>query len=226
MRQGLFFFVSIVCLFFSGCGGSPGSSCAPVTERSLNTAAFTNIYRVRAGDSLYSVAWAFGLDYRHLIKINHLHPPFTIRQGQLLRVKGTETIHSKSIRVSAMTIPRHHWMWPVKGPVRQEYSSQAFGNKGINIGGRLGSPVVATASGIVVYSGAAVRGYGNLLIVKHNQSYLSAYAFNKRNLVKEGTRVREGQKIAELGQNNSGRVMLHFEVRHNGRPVNPRLFLR
>ena len=79
---------------------------------------------------------------------------------------------------------------------------------------------------VVVYSGAGVRGYGNLILIKHNQDYLSAYAFNQRNLVKDGTKVYAGQEIAEMGRNNAGQVLLHFEIRHNGLPVNPLRYLR
>ncbi|MFK3616329.1 murein hydrolase activator EnvC family protein, partial [Coxiella burnetii] len=93
------------------------------------------------------------------------------------------------------------------------------------IAGHYGEAVRAASDGVVVYSGAGIRGYGNLIIVKHTNTYLSAYAFNKRILVKEGSRVRAGQKIAEMGRTNSGRVMLHFEIRRNGQPVNPLRYL-
>ena len=99
-------------------------------------------------------------------------------------------------------------------------------NTGINISGHYAQPVRAAASGIVVYSGAGVRGYGNLIILKHNDSYLSAYAYNDKLLVSLGERVRAGQKIASMGRNDAGKTLLHFEIRKNGRPVDPMRFLR
>ena len=118
-----------------------------------------------------------------------------------------------------------NWAWPAQGRVTGEFSQALLGNQGINISGDYGEPIRASANGIVVYSGDGVRGYGNLIIVKHNDSYLSAYAFNKRLLVKEGTRVKAGQQIAEMGRDNTGSVLLHFEIRHDGQPVNPLKFL-
>lgn len=116
------------------------------------------------------------------------------------------------------------WYWPVKGRVIKGFSL-AKRNKGIDIAGRRGEAVRATASGQVAYSGNGLPGYGNLLIVKHNDDYLSAYAHNRKLLVKEGQRVKAGQKIAEMGSTGSNRVMLHFEIRKAGKPVNPLHYL-
>lgn len=118
-----------------------------------------------------------------------------------------------------------NWIRPTSGRIVSHYSRGLGGNQGVDISGHYGQPIYASASGIVVYSGAGIRGYGNLIIVKHNASYLSAYAFNKRILVKDGSRVRVGQKIAEMGRDDSGRVILHFEIRRNGNPVNPLRYL-
>lgn len=100
------------------------------------------------------------------------------------------------------------------------------GNKGIDIAGSLGQPVRAAAAGKVVYSGSGVRGYGNLIIIKHNQNYLSAYAYNQRLLVKEGANVKGGEMVAEMGKAETGKVLLHFEIRYNGQPVDPLGFLK
>lgn len=118
------------------------------------------------------------------------------------------------------------WSWPVQGSIISNFNADnptAIGviNKGVNIAGRLGQPVKAAAEGVVVYSGDKLIGYGNLIIVKHSTAYLSAYGYNSRLFVKEGDRVKAGQKIAEIGSNGTNIEMLHFEIRLNGKPVNP-----
>ena len=117
-----------------------------------------------------------------------------------------------------------HWQWPTKGKVNSSFSV-ARGNKGINIAGRRGQDVVASEAGKVVYAGNGLRGYGNLLIIKHNEQYLSAYAHNDSMLVREGQFVKQGQKISVMGVAKSGKPMLHFEIRLQGKPVDPVKFL-
>lgn len=111
------------------------------------------------------------------------------------------------------------WAWPASGPVLQGFDEQR--NKGLDIGGKAGDPVLAAADGQVVYAGSALRGYGNLVIIKHNATYLSAYAHNQTLLVKESQAVRRGQKIAEMGNSDAERVQLHFEIRRDGKPTDP-----
>jgi len=115
------------------------------------------------------------------------------------------------------------WAWPVNGTVIAGYDEVK--NKGLDIGGKAGDAVVASADGRVVYAGAGLRGYGNLIILKHNNTFLTAYAHNQTLLVKEDQNVRKGQKIAEMGSTDSDRVALHFEIRRQGRPVDPTRFL-
>ncbi|WP_328590799.1 peptidoglycan DD-metalloendopeptidase family protein [Cognaticolwellia mytili] len=117
------------------------------------------------------------------------------------------------------------WRWPAKGKVIQQFSTAKQGNKGIDIAGRRGDSVKATADGKVVYAGDALQGYGQLVIVKHNDDYLSAYAHNDRILVKEQQVVKSGQVIAKMGDTDAERVMLHFEVRFRGKSVNPMKYL-
>ena len=117
------------------------------------------------------------------------------------------------------------WLWPTKGRVIKNFSVGEQGNKGIDIAGQRGQPIVSTAGGTVVYSGNALRGYGNLVIVKHNDNYLSAYAHNDRLLVSEGQSVKPGQKIATMGSSGSSSVRLHFEIRYQGKSVNPKRYL-
>ena len=114
--------------------------------------------------------------------------------------------------------------WPAKGKVVEEFNEAK--NKGIDIAGKLGEPIQSAADGKVVYAGNSLRGYGNLVIVKHDNTYLTAYAHNRTLLVKEGENVRKGQRIAEMGDSDANMVKLHFEVRMNGKPVNPMQYLQ
>ncbi|RTZ14964.1 murein hydrolase activator NlpD [Vibrio aquaticus] len=117
------------------------------------------------------------------------------------------------------------WLWPTKGRVIKNFSAGDQGNKGIDIAGQRGQSIVSTATGTVVYSGNALRGYGNLVIIKHNDNYLSAYAHNDRLLVREGQSVKAGQKIATMGSSGASSVRLHFEIRYQGKSVNPKRYL-
>jgi len=114
-------------------------------------------------------------------------------------------------------------IWPAAGPVIESFDESR--NKGIGIAGRAGDPVLAAAAGRVVYAGAGLRGYGNLVIIKHNNTFLTAYAHNQALLVREDQMVRQGQRIADMGSSDADRVKLHFEVRRQGRPVDPAAFL-
>ena len=112
-----------------------------------------------------------------------------------------------------------NWIWPASGPISSVFEEGK--SKGLGIAGKLGDPVLAAAEGRVVYAGSGLRGYGNLVILKHNATYLTAYAHNQTLLVKEDQSVRRGQKIAEMGSTDSDRVLLHFEIRRQGKPVDP-----
>ena len=114
-------------------------------------------------------------------------------------------------------------MWPASGSVIAGFNEAT--NKGVDIAGKAGDPVVAAADGRVVYAGAGLRGYGHLVILKHNNTYLTAYAHNQKLLVKEDQNVKKGQKIAEMGNTDADRVKLHFEVRRQGKPVDPARYL-
>ena len=117
------------------------------------------------------------------------------------------------------------WRWPTVGQVVGRYVAGDQTQQGINIAGSAGQPVQASADGVVVYSGAGLVGYGELIIIKHNDEWLSAYAHNRRRMVSEGTRVKAGDTIAEMGRTGASRDMLHFEIRRNGKPVDPLAFL-
>ncbi|WP_443083660.1 peptidoglycan DD-metalloendopeptidase family protein [Vibrio sp. HA2012] len=139
--------------------------------------------------------------------------------------KNVKQTKPDTARVSSAGTKVDNWLWPAKGRVIRKFSSGDQGNKGIDIAGRRGQSVVSTAGGTVVYSGSALRGYGNLIIVKHNDNYLSAYAHNDSLLVKEGQSVKAGQKIATMGSSGANRVKLHFEIRYQGKSVNPQRYL-
>ena len=124
---------------------------------------------------------------------------------------------------SAATDDEIKWIWPTQGAVLAGFDEVK--NKGLDIGGSAGDPVLAAADGRVVYVGAGLRGYGNLIILKHNNMYLTAYAHNQTLLIKEDQSVRQGQKIAEMGSSDADRVKLHFEVRRQGKPVDPAKYL-
>jgi lipoprotein NlpD len=117
------------------------------------------------------------------------------------------------------------WIWPTEGKVTSYFSFKDLDRRGIDIAGKIGQPVRAVAEGKVVYSGTGLAGYGNLIIIKHNDTFLSAYAYNRNRLVKEGMQVKQGTLIAEMGQDKDKLAVLHFQIRKNGKPVDPLLYL-
>lgn len=230
-------------MFLSSCSITD-RNYAPVTlANSIEPIPKNGIYQVKYKETLYSIAWRYGLDYRYLAKRNHIKLPYRIEPGEIIYLRGKPSRIEKQpikpaksspvrplAKVKNITIVEKEptaqvkqWHWPAYGPVIGNYSSM---NKGINIAGHLRDPVYATAAGKVVYSGDGLRGYGNLIIIKHNSSFLTAYADNSAVFVKSGDWVRAGQKIAEMGHAGSQRVMLHFEIRYNGKPVNPLHYLK
>ncbi len=208
---------------------------------------------VVAGETLYSIAWLYDQDYQQLAAWNRLAPPYRIYVGQRLRVSPPDSAEiPKPVKAappplrparpvpapptaavpSSAPIPADDsdtapsggvlWKWPATGQVQTDGSGS---EKGINILGREGQPVRAAAAGRVVYSGNGLKGLGELVIVKHDKSFLSAYANNKKRLVKEGEKIALGQPIAEMGKNTSEQVRLYFEIRKDGKPVDPLLYL-
>ena len=206
-------------------------------------------YRVRKGDTLYSIAFGLGLTTTELARINGIEPPYTIYPGQTLLVRGakktataakpapkpktpkkrpaaaTAAKTAKKAPPPASKLPaaKEKWLPPLDLPIGRAYSAASL-QKGIDYFGRFGQPVRAAKSGRVVYAGDGLKAYGLLLIVKHNEQYLSAYAYNRKILVKEGELVKQGQVIAEMGKKGD-KTLLHFQIRKNGKPVNPALLL-
>lgn len=195
-------------------------------------------YSVKPGDTLIRVGLENGQNWRDIARWNNLDNPNAIEIGQVLRVvppaaEVPAVATAKPIASAAKPEVRPlepkpvvregdddiNWMWPAAGPVIAGFDDVK--SKGLSIAGNAGDPVVAAADGRVVYAGAGLRGYGNLVIVKHNATYLTAYAHNQSLLVKEDQVVLRGQKIAEMGSSDSDRVLLHFEIRRQGKPIDP-----
>lgn len=207
----------MIFLFLSAC--SVGDNYAPVTDLShVESIPNTGKYRVAKGETLYSIAFRFGLDYRTLAAINHIKPPYTIQRNQWLSLEERQVSVPLPSPVKENYRVVSGWAWPARGKIINSFSAS---NKGVNIAGRKGEPIYAVAGGKVVYSGNGLRGYGNLIIIKHNNLYLSAYAHCRLILVKEGESVKQGQKIAEMGSTGTDKTMLHFEIRRAGKPVDP-----
>ena len=235
--QWLILFGFVFCL--SACQTTERVRYAPVIEGKIEHIPAAGIYRVKPGDTLYSIAWRYGFDYQRLAERNHLVSPYEIRVGQVIYLRAQPkqmTPRKKNIVHSAVVSPLSHpvslskeptatprvWRWPATGKVVGRFAEF---NKGINISGVRHAPIYATAAGKVVYCGNGLRAYGNLIIIKHNAIYLSAYANNSRVLVKQGDFVQAGQKIAEMGAAQD-HYLLHFEIRRKGLPVNPLTYLR
>ncbi len=215
----------IVLLFFSGCTSKPKA------PRHYHK----SYHIVEKGDTLHSISWRYGIDAKQLASWNNIPRPYTIYPGQKLRVNSTAPISgAKSASRTSSSKPRAKsskpvksvpvgdWRWPIKGKLLSKFSGS---NNGIDIIAKEGTVISAASAGKVVYAGSGLRGYGNLLIIKHNSSYFSAYAHSRKLLVSEGDVVKTGQKIAEVGSTGTDRTKLHFEIRKDGNPVDPLKYL-
>jgi lipoprotein NlpD len=196
---------------------------------------------VESGDTLYSIAFSYRIDQRDLAAWNKLGSGTMIYPGQKLKLRGSAGAGSKGgagsssasrsssksgSTVSAATAkPVAAWEWPTDGKVVSNYRASSKTQSGIQIGGKRGQPVRAAAGGKVVYSGSGLPGYGQLLIIKHNTDYLSAYGHNDSLTVSEGDTVKIGQPIARMGNGPGRRPVLHFEIRIDGQPVDPTRYL-
>lgn len=210
------------------------------------------LHTVSKGETLYSIAFAYGQDVRDVAAWNQLRAPYTIYPKQQLRVVAPATrnghspdnkathatpvspgkaTNSKSVSAiqPSQTVntadTKISWQWPVNGKIIGSYSATDTGKKGVDIAGTRGQAVAAAADGRVVYSGNGLRGYGNLVIIKHNETFYSAYAHNDRLRVQDDAVVKKGQQIADMGSSGTNMVMLHFEVRRDGKPVDPLQYL-
>lgn len=268
--------LALALALLQGCG--PPSSRAPVGDRSERPARIPDTHKVRIGDTLFSIAFLYGLSVDEVARWNGLREPYTIYGGQTLRLKPPPRVVDKTAvkkpapppqpkiqpsrpkvvspdvrpsrpkttapvrapvpaakpkRTPAVTtqprepsFARHViWGWPAQGRLVRTYNANAQGKKGIDIAGEIGDPVRAAAAGKVVYAGSGLSGYGRLIIIKHNNDFLSAYAHNRKLIATEGQWVRKHEVIAHMGNSGSARTALHFEIRKNGRPVDPLRYL-
>ncbi len=260
----------LVCLILISVGACSASR-APVVDYSRDSDSGSSgarvtdgVHKVRAGETLYSIAWRYGWDFRELARANDIDPPYTIYPGDEIRLDtagdgGSEQASgSRSPPASKTAAPEQAsrtasdtdtgssdetdsdsadasragggdplvsgtpgWQWPAEGELVGRFGDDAMSGRGITLAGREGAPVRAAGRGRVVYRGNGLTGYGNLLIIKHNSQWLSAYAHNREMLVQEGTAVDAGERIATMGASGTYRTQLHFEIRRDGEPVNP-----
>lgn len=225
-------------------------------------------HSVRKGDTLYSISFRYGQDYKQVAQWNNITPPYIISSGQYIRISApppaeqrrllnqhnskkvatlvsSPDVEKKASNQAPITSRRYpdntiivvtkaaavkypktvKWYWPVQGKIIQFFSTKQPGRKGIDISAKLGTVIKAAASGRVVYAGEGLANYGKLIIIKHNEQFLSAYAHNRVMLIREGQHVEAGTAIAEMGASGTSNVKLHFEVRRKGKPVNPLRYL-
>ena len=232
--------------------GDQTSKESPKNSSNQTTSSAKKTHVVQSGDTLYGISFRSGLNYRDVAAWNGIEEPYTIKIGQKIRLTPPGTSSSKTsapTTVSTSKTPAQtkpvvvtppvkttaqpqvpvdsniNWQWPTKGELVGLYIADDKTNQGINIAGKAGQKIVAAADGVVVYSGSGLIGYGELLIIKHNSEWISAYAHNDKRLVAEGVTVKAGQHIADMGQTGTVSDMLHFEIRRNGKPVDPLLYL-
>lgn len=286
LKSGFAFALCVTAMLLAACG----PSWSPV-ESSAGTggsykATPDGYYRVRRGDSLYTIAFKLGLDWRDLSEWNGIPAPYIIYPDQELRLsappsRSSAKVVTRPARTPAATVSTDQpntgavrqeapaepqaapvgespapaveaagpaaapvresppgrpasagsardpaaWLWPTEGRLLSSFKANDPSRNGIEIGGSEGQPIVAAAAGEVVYSGSGLIGYGELIIVKHSDRMLSAYAHNRRRLVSEGQQVAAGEKLAEMGRDDRNRAMLHFEIRVNGTPQDPMRYL-
>ena len=225
------------------------SSSSRPSQRIVSKPKYGATVRVQNGDTLFGVAFRNDIDYRDLAAWNNIGSPYTIYPGQSLKLypsSGGRTAAGNGTRPPAAVVnpgsaaPKtpvpvkptpgpvssgFNWRWPAEGVVIGRFTTGDATEQGVDIAGANGQAVRAASDGVVVYSGGGLVGYGELIIIKHSESWLSAYGHNRKRLVNEGQNVKAGQQIAEMGRSGASRDMLHFEIRYNGKPVDPLQYL-
>lgn len=227
---------------------APATTAAATAPTAVAPASHT----VQKGETLFSVATRYDVTVADLAALNRIDPPYILKQGQTLRLapsakerpaparkeikheekKPAPKIAPKSVSTPVAIAPKpapapispkaasvRDWTWPADGSLLSRFNTG--GAKGVDIGGKPGQTIAAAAPGTVVYQGSGLRGYGQLIIIKHNTDFLSAYAHCDKIVVREGNVIKRGQKIAEMGSTGTDRVKLHFEIRYRGTPVDP-----
>ena len=276
--------IAALSLLLAGCNSAPTGGVKVVDRANTSgrpAPASGGQYIVQRGDTLYSIAFRFGWDWKSLAARNGIAAPYVIVPGQRIRFDSSAAPVSSGARSTAVARPTPSqpissqpvvsaqaqaqkpvvpiaktppvtpqtavkpaistgpasgavmpvtrsasgWAWPANGALISRFSSNGSLNKGIDIAGELGQPVLAASDGTVVYAGSGLRGYGELVIIKHSDVFVSAYGHNRKLLVREGQKVKTGQVIAEMGSTGADRVKLHFEIRRQGKPVDPLQYL-
>lgn len=244
-RYYRFLFLSLLLILNSACGRFVQYESGKIKASRTSVQDVTH-HHVKMGETLYSIAFAYGRDHRDVARWNNIRKPYTIFPRQKLRVIPITSDQKKQKQVRKVEVSNNtarkkirssnnktdyvpnsklKWLWPTTGKVVSTFSIRDPGRRGIDIVGRKGQPVKAAAAGRVVYRGSGLRGYGNLIILKHNEMYFSAYAHTEDVVVKENEKVKLGQKLADMSNTSSDKTKLHFEIRRNGKPVNPMRYL-
>ncbi|MCR6731338.1 amidase activator ActS [Enterobacter cloacae] len=224
-------FCLTLALILAGCSGRKSSDMGSYSGA---------VYTVKRGDTLYRISRATGTSVKDLARLNNISPPYTIEVGQKLKVNGSSSSGRKSSSkgktakvTPSYAVPQSSWppvgqrcwIWPASGKVVLPYSLSEGGNKGIDIAAARGTPVYASGAGKVVYVGNQLRGYGNLIMIKHGEDYITAYAHNDTMLVNNGQNVKAGQKIATMGSTGTDTVKLHFQIRYKATAIDPLRYL-
>ena len=222
----------LLCLLLSvmlvGCSGSKSGS----------DGSNGSVYTVKRGDTLSRISRLTGTSVAELARLNGIKPPYTIEIGQKIKTgSSSKLLGKKSTRTAKVTpssavpqaswppVGQRCWRWPTSGKVILPYSTSDGGNKGIDIAGKRGQPVYAAGAGKVVYVGNQLRGYGTLIMIKHNEDYISAYAHNDKLMVNNGQSVKIGQQIATMGSSDADSVRLHFQIRYRATAIDPLRYL-
>ncbi|CNH75184.1 amidase activator ActS [Yersinia pekkanenii] len=223
---------AMAILLLAGCSNKSNRDYATLPKGSYNDKTYT----VQRGDTLYFIAWISNSEVSDLARINKIRPPYQLEVGQKIQLGRSAASgplasnkRKSSSTVIAQSAPppgaNRCWFWPTSGQVISQYSSADGGNKGIDIAGKRGQPVYASAKGRVVYVGNQLRGYGNLIMIKHGNDFITAYAHNDTMLVKNAQDVKAGQKIATMGSTGTDKLMLHFQIRYRATALDPLRYL-
>ncbi|CNF13751.1 putative lipoprotein [Yersinia intermedia] len=223
---------AMVVLLLAGCSNKSNRDYTKLPKGSYNDKSYT----VKSGDTLYFIAWISDSEVSDLARINKLRPPYRLEVGQKLQLSSsaasgrlTSTKRKSSSTVLAKSTPppgaSRCWRWPTNGQIISRYSTADGGNKGIDITAKRGQPIYASAKGRVVYVGNQLRGYGNLIMIKHGEDFITAYAHNDTMLVNNAQDVKAGQKIATMGSTGTDTVMLHFQIRYRATALDPLRYL-
>ncbi|MFA3760834.1 amidase activator ActS [Yersinia sp. 2544 StPb PI] len=223
---------AMVVLLLAGCSNKSNRDYTKLPKGSYNDKSYT----VKSGDTLYFIAWISDSEVSDLARINRLRPPYRLEVGQKLQLSSSaasgrlaSTKRKSSNTVLAASTPppgaNRCWRWPTSGQIISRYSNADGGNKGIDITAKRGQPIYASAKGRVVYVGNQLRGYGNLIMIKHGEDFITAYAHNDTMLVNNAQDVKAGQKIATMGSTGTDTIMLHFQIRYRATALDPLRYL-